>query len=200
MINRCLKIAIVVASALSIICSCTHKDSSSSEVGQRVFWDTVVGGTHVIMCDSANSPLHLRINNKQIDCQSVWGVGESVDIPSAIENGGKGNVLLLGSGYCLVIHEDSVQNRLFAPVLALDTVNSRLLSDRREDGNDLVFYVLDIQKNDTACFRIDDINEMLYYHFSDFSAEFKDGDLYVKYNSTGGGLKETVVAVEKLFE
>lgn len=193
----CLKIWFI--SALILMCSCSNRSSFTNKGDcPIVFFDSVIGNTHVTLCDRCDtSPWCLKINDNHIDYYSLFDKYDlgKVDLPYCLGNGGNGNVLMYGNNCCFVIHEDSVWNCIMTPILAVDTVNSRLLSDTRNDS--LVFFIYDIQDNYTNCFQIKGINDTLYY-FSEFSSEFINGDLHVKYYDMEGFLIDSVIEIKSL--
>ena len=197
----CLKIWFIPV--LILMCSCSNRSSYTNKGDcPIVFFDSVIGNTHVTLCDGCDtSPWCLKINDNQIDYDSLFDKYDlgRVNLPYCLGNGGNGNVLMYGCDHCFVIHGDSVQNCILTPVLAVDTINSRLLSDNRADSleDSLVFIVYDIQDNSTSRFRIEGINDTLYYH-SDFSSEFVDGDLHVKYHDMGGALIDSVIEMRSI--
>ena len=179
------------------MCSCSNGSSYTNKGDcPIVFLDSVIGNTHVTLHDRCDtSPRCLKINDNQIDYCSLfdkYNLG-GVDLPYCLGNGGNGNVLMYGRDHCFVIHEDSVRNCIMTPILAVDTVNSRLLSDTRNDS--LVFFIYDIQDNYTNYFQIKGINDTSYY-FSDFSSEFVNGDLHVKYHDIRGALIDSVIEMK----
>lgn len=169
--------------------------SNSSDLN-NVYLDSTVASTHVSIYDknSDSTSLFAKFNDKEINITSLfktYHLGDHVNLEYILQNCGNGNFLLSGSNFCFVIHNDSIHNCILSPILAIDSINSKLLYDNRADS--LVFSIFDIQNLKKSDFTIKDINDSLYYTTGIYAKFDKKGILHVKYYDKNKIEKDSVI-------
>lgn len=109
-------------------------------------------------------------------------------------NCGNGNILLESyqNDLYFVISEDTVLDLIESPIITIDTVKSRILSDVKKDT--LEFFIYDIPNKIKYKLRIDDVNEIIYYSSGFVDAKFGENEsLHIQYEGKMGFIKDSVI-------
>lgn len=164
----------------------------------RVLLDTIVSRNHILMSDRlGDTSLTLKINNSVISINSLYKkfhIRNGLDSDYGVLNCGNGNILLESyqNDLCFVISKDTVLDLIESPIITIDTVKSRILSDVKKDT--LEFFIYDIPSKTKNMLKIDDINEDVYYSSGLVDAKFGENEsLHIQYKSNIGIIKDTVI-------